>query len=123
VAERSRRGQGTGLPGAVGRFSRLESGCLQPWPRQRVPADPLHAEEVDPQQLALGEATMRSIMRALVQVMVERSVCADDDDDGVLLHTRGQNRRGNSELILHRFLDFSRCLRLKLDKINYFRLS
>ena len=35
-------------------------------------ADPLHAEEVEPQQRALGEATMRSIMRALVEVMVER---------------------------------------------------
>jgi hypothetical protein len=35
-----------------------------------------------------------------------------------MLRTRGQNRRGHSELILHRYLDEFRCLRLKLDKIR-----
>jgi hypothetical protein len=41
----------------------------------------------------------------------------------MLLRTRGQNRRGNSELILDSFLDDSRCLRLKLDKIRGLRLN
>jgi hypothetical protein len=60
-------------------------------------------------------------------------VCADDDlwcalmmmitTRRMLLRTRGQNRRGKGELILHRFLGESRCLRLKLDKIRCLLLN
>ncbi len=50
-------------------------------------------------------------------------MCADDDDNekdavGPVLGSREQSRRGNSDLILHRLLDESRCLILKLDKIG-----
>ncbi len=98
----------------------IRARCTPPPPRRSCRSQHLARQHLNPKlpQLRQGGGGGGMVRRMC-------AVCADNDDmtRRMLLRTRGQNRRGNGELILHRFLDDSRGLRLKLDKIRCLRLN